>query len=311
MGDGCGGFIHDYPESMRAGPFKLPYLPSFTDSEKALLKTSRTALTAIGLNHYGTNLVDAEGNTSNAGKTKMFDNKIPLSYSFENRGIPTAESGWLNMAPWGLRKLLNWIKRTYEPNLPIYITENGCSDGANRGSQGHYDPARVMFYHDYLAEVHKAITEDKIDVGGYYAWSLFDNYEWEMGYREMFGIMYNDIEYIRSQEEIDNHNKNTKSPLIGKEHPLVYFPSDDVMEVRSQVVHPMIKVPTMTGLKIAKRSFLFLKDSCFGDNRTLADPLKYVSLQQIEEYPYDSISYVPEFKRPEKPREDGRCCSLS
>ena len=62
------------------------------------------------------------------------------------------------MAPWGLRKLLNWIKNTYQPNLPIYITESGCSDGANRGSQGHFDAARVMSSHDYLSEMNKAIT---------------------------------------------------------------------------------------------------------------------------------------------------------
>jgi len=291
--DGSGGFIHDYPESMRTGPFKLSYLPAFTESEKALLKTSRAALTAIGLNHYGTNLVDAEGNTSNAGKTKMFDNKIPLSYSFENKGIPTAESGWLNMAPWGLRKLLNYIKDTFQPNLPIYITENGCSDGANRGSQGHYDPARVMFYHDYLTEVHKAMTEDGVDVRGYYAWSIFDNYEWEMGYREMFGIMYSDIEYLRSQEEIDRHNKTTRGPKLGEEHPLLHFEGDEKLEIKRQLVSPMIKLPAPSKQKIAKRSFLFLKDSLMGDNRKLANPLAYVSLTQLEDHPFDMINHVP------------------
>merc|ERR1712217_166602 len=197
-----------------------------------------------------------------------------------------------------MRKLLNWLQKTYTPGLPIYITENGCSDGANRGSQGHYDPQRVMFYYDYLENLHKAINEDKIDIRGSYAWSLFDNYEWEMGYREMFGIMYNDIEYIRNQEEIDNHNRNTKSPLIGEEHPLTYFPSDSEMEIKTQKVHPMIKIPNSTGQKIAKRSFLFLKDSCFGDNRKLANPLKYVSLTQLEDHPFDSINHEPVVVKP-------------
>lgn len=296
--DGGGAFIHDYPETMKTGEFKRPYLPKFTAAEKELLRTGRAAHTAIGLNHYGTVMVDAEGNTSASGKTKMFENKIPISYSFQVKGIPTAESGWLNMAPWGLRKLLNWIKDTYQSNLPIYITENGCSDGSNRGSQGHYDPARVIFFHDYLTEVAKAIHEDNVDVRGYYAWSLFDNYEWEMGYREMFGIVCTEIEYIRDQEDIDRHNKATKGPRIGEEHPLLHFPNDDTLEVKFQKVDPMIKLPAQSGQKIAKRSFLFLKDSCFGSNRTLADPLKYVSLTQMKEHPYDSISHLPEFKYP-------------
>lgn len=29
--------------------------------------------------------------------------------------------------PWGLRKILNWIKKEYK-NVPVVITENGFSD---------------------------------------------------------------------------------------------------------------------------------------------------------------------------------------
>ena len=42
--------------------------------------------------------------------------------------------------------------------MPIYITESGCSDGANRGSQDHFDAAKVMSSHDCLSEMNKAIT---------------------------------------------------------------------------------------------------------------------------------------------------------
>jgi short-subunit dehydrogenase involved in D-alanine esterification of teichoic acids len=32
--------------------------------------------------------------------------------------------------PWGLRKILNWIKNEYK-NVPVIITENGFSDNGN------------------------------------------------------------------------------------------------------------------------------------------------------------------------------------
>merc|ERR1711920_348733 len=271
----------------------------FTASEKALLKSSRKGLTCIGLNHYGTHLVDVDGLNAPGQNAKMFDNKVPLSYAFQKKGIPTSESGWLNMAPWGLRKLLNWVSSTYKPGLPIYVTENGCSDAANRGTQGHYDPMRVMFYHGYLSEEIKAIKEDKVDVRGYYAWSLYDNYEWEMGYREMFGLIFNDIVYLRTDEELAEYNKNTRSPKLGEEHPLLLFKenNDHEMSIGKQVVNPKVKLPSETGERIAKRSFLFLKDSVFGNNRTLKDPAKYCELTHLADHPSEDIVYEAAIKK--------------
>merc|ERR1719188_1492953 len=48
--DGKGGFVHDYPETMKPhSPGGKKYLPEFTESEKALLKSARKGLTCIGL----------------------------------------------------------------------------------------------------------------------------------------------------------------------------------------------------------------------------------------------------------------------
>ena len=95
--------------------------------------------------------------------------------------------------PWGLRKLLNWVDRRYG-RPPIYVTENGWSTpGEESAAEGVVDDGRVLFYHNYTGEMQRAIYEDGVDVRGYFAWSLMDNFEWERGYSERFGLVYTDF----------------------------------------------------------------------------------------------------------------------
>lgn len=59
-------------------------------------------------------------------------------------------SSWLRAVPWGLRKLLGWIKDEFG-NPPVYITENGVSD--NNGTLR--DHHRIDFYSSYINNVLK------------------------------------------------------------------------------------------------------------------------------------------------------------
>ena len=82
--------------------------------------------------------------------------------------------------------------------LPMYITENGlsCNDKVYMDGKVH-DPGRIDFLARYLKELKRAAAE--IDVRGYFQWSLMDNFEWEKGYNERFGLVY--VDY-RTQERI-------------------------------------------------------------------------------------------------------------
>merc|ERR1712232_458843 len=183
--------IHDYPDSMKR---LRPYLPVFTDDEMADLKANRPDF--FGLNHYGTGFAA----NSNGGTVVTED------------GIVAGESVWLFGAGWGFRKLLNWVAKRYGRDLPIYCTEAGWSVRAENSLEAKYDLGRLMYYHSYLSEAWKAINEDHVPLQGFYAWSLMDNYEWEMGYTERFGMLYNDF-----NDMVDPNSPSAESPVYNAE----------------------------------------------------------------------------------------------
>ncbi len=51
-----------------------------------------------------------------------------------------------------------------------------------------HDVDRVVFLRDHLAAILDAI-DDGVPVGGYFYWSLMDNFEWAWGYQKRFGIV--------------------------------------------------------------------------------------------------------------------------
>ena len=182
----------DYPQVMK--DLVGDRLPQFTSEEKSKLAGSYDF---IGLNHYTSRYVShiAPPQPSPEKRSWATDSRTTLLTEKNGEKIgPLADSSWLYVVPWGMRKILNWITHRY--NRPdIFITENGV-DAPGESSmpleQALNDTFRVNYLKDYLTEVSRAISEDGASVVAYFVWSMMDNYEWSDGYSKRFGMIYVD-----------------------------------------------------------------------------------------------------------------------
>ena len=71
-----------------------------------------------------------------------------------------------------------------QTGVPIYVTENGIATQD--------DTRRVEYIQRALTGLKHAI-DDGVDVRGYIAWSLMDNFEWMSGYEPKFGMVAVDL----------------------------------------------------------------------------------------------------------------------
>ncbi|XP_020261447.1 beta-glucosidase 4 [Asparagus officinalis] len=181
-------FYGDYPASMRE---RLgDRLPTFSEGEKKLLRNS---LDFIGLNHYTSRFIAHLPKPAGDYFYQVQEAERIVKWQGGEMIGSKAASEWLYIVPWGIHKLLNYIAKKY-PNTPIYITENGMDDEDNEEAtldEMLNDEMRVGYFKGYLASVAQAI-KDGVDIRGYFAWSLLDNFEWAQGYTKRFGLVYVD-----------------------------------------------------------------------------------------------------------------------
>jgi beta-glucosidase len=147
------------------------------------LATIAQPLDYLGVNFYRPNLVTSRDDGSVLGTRD-----VPLD-------ADTTAMGW-PVVPEALTELLVRVKRDYG-DVPLLITENGAAfEDRRNGAAVIEDPQRVAYIAGHVAAVERAI-EAGVDVRGYFVWSLLDNFEWEHGYSQRFGIVYVDFETQR------------------------------------------------------------------------------------------------------------------
>ena len=128
----------------------------------------------LGLNYYSVDTV-------------WFDITKPGEL-FSNSGFPKdadmSSTNFIANIPQGIFDSLKWIVRTY-PNLPILVTENGVEDFD--------DHMRPRYLVEHLHQVWRAVNFNW-PVKGYFHWSLVDNFEWERGWTQRFGLWGLDVD---------------------------------------------------------------------------------------------------------------------
>ncbi len=179
-----------YPKSMIK---RVGYrLPRFNEADLEILMGSSDF---FGIKHYTTLLAsEAKGNMKkdfvfgNGGLSK--DQHVNLSVDKEWK---KTKMNW-SIVPWGLERLLHWIDDRYD-QPEIVITENGAAFDDKVVDGVINDKSRIDFYQQYLMACHDALASG-VNLTGYFAWSLMDNFEWASGFSKRFGIYHVDFETL-------------------------------------------------------------------------------------------------------------------
>lgn len=125
---------------------------------------------------------------------------VPVIQAWEvkaaNRKKPHTAMGW-EINP---DSFINIIKQyaSYPKIKNIMITENGAAyhDKLTEGKV--HDQERISYFEAHLSALLKA-KQSGLNVTGYMAWTLMDNFEWAEGFNARFGLVHTDF---KTQERI-------------------------------------------------------------------------------------------------------------
>lgn len=154
-----------FPQALATGILHLPILSK-------RLPEAKGTQDFIGLNYYTREYV-----TFNPLKPgELFSERSYLP------GADLSASGMISNSPQGMFQALKWANGF---NLPILITENGVDDAD--------DHLRPRYLIQHLHQVWRAVNFN-FPIKAYFHWTLVDNFEWERGWTQRFGLWELDVE---------------------------------------------------------------------------------------------------------------------
>ena len=166
-------FLGRYPEEMTE-IFGRAW-PEFPAADFDLI---RQPIDWLGVNYY----------------TRSVSRDDPTALPVRARGVPQPQhpittTNW-EVYPPALTDVLVWVKERYGA-MPLFVTENGAAyyDPPAPIDGRIDDPLRIAYYRSHLRACHDAIGKG-VDLRGYFAWSLLDNFEWSQGFAKRFGLIH-------------------------------------------------------------------------------------------------------------------------
>jgi beta-glucosidase len=154
-----------FPVAIKEGVLRLPLY-------RKLIPEAKGTQDFLGINYYTRDRV-----AFNLFKPGMF-----FIRQFFPDGSDLSDEGFIANEPDGLFEALSWARRF---NTPIIITENGVNDIS--------DQMRPRYMIQHIHQVWRAINFN-YPINGYLWWSLVDNFEWERGWTQRFGLWELDME---------------------------------------------------------------------------------------------------------------------
>ena len=184
-----------YPSDLLADTAHLGWQDVIQDGD---LTAISAPIDVLGVNYYHGDEVSGHPRTDVTGTGV----RLPPSHDVTVRGrrgrhLPqpraAAHGHGLGGAPRGLAEVLRRLA-TSTPLPQLVVTENGSACRRRGMRSGRCDDPERIDYLDASPSGAARGVEAGVDVGGYFVWSLLDNFEWALGYVKRFGVVYVDYE---------------------------------------------------------------------------------------------------------------------
>ena len=154
-----------FPRAAQDGWVRLPFI-------RHRVPEAKGTQDYLGVNYYSRELVAFH----------PFRPGEIFSHRYYREGVELSHTGFIANEPEGMWDALKWANRF---NLPILISENGIEDSEDR--------LRPRYLAEHLHQVWRAVNFNW-PVKGYFHWTLVDNFEWDRGWTQRFGLWELDVE---------------------------------------------------------------------------------------------------------------------